>query len=65
MHGILCSIRLNYEKAGIRLWENLHTIGFFFIITVWLIYNLFHVSRQGKLWKAVLRECGKEHISFL
>lgn len=37
----------------------------FFIITVWLIYNLFHVSRQGKLWKAVLRECGKEHISFL
>ncbi|MBS5684043.1 MAG: hypothetical protein ACLUDP_20320 [[Clostridium] innocuum] len=37
----------------------------FFIITVWLIYSLFHVSRQGKLWKAVLRECGKEHISFL
>ena len=37
----------------------------FFIITVWLIYSLFNVSRQGKLWKAVLRECGKEHISFL
>ncbi|MCR0184586.1 hypothetical protein MKC97_17025 [[Clostridium] innocuum] len=38
----------------------------FFIITVWLIYSFFmYPTGEASIWKAVLRECGKEHISFL